>query len=67
MSLPLKDLQHLTAAEGYIELGMYEEADAELQETSPLCHELPVIRTMEICVCVGLGRVRLVGDGGDDE
>ena len=31
----LNDLRHLRAAEGYAELGMYAEADAEIQKVTP--------------------------------
>ena len=54
MSLSMHDLHCLTAAEGYIELGMYEEALEELQQTSELCQQLAVVRTLELCVCAGL-------------
>ena len=33
----LNDLRCLRAAEGYAELGMYEEADAEIGKLSPRC------------------------------
>jgi hypothetical protein len=33
----LNDLRCLRAAEGYAELGMYDEADAEIQKLSPNC------------------------------
>ncbi len=54
ISLPLDDIKCLVAAEGYVELGMYEEALGELQQTSRSCQDLPVVRTLELCVCAGL-------------
>lgn len=54
MSLPLDDLRHLMAAEGYVELGMYEEADTELEEMSPLCRHLAQVLTLKLCVYAGL-------------
>ena len=33
----LNDLRCLRAAEGYAELGMYDEADAEIEKLSPTC------------------------------
>jgi hypothetical protein len=33
----LNDLRHLRAAEGYAELGMYAEADDEIEKLNPTC------------------------------
>ena len=33
----LNDLRCLRAAEGYVELGMYDEADAEIAKVNPTC------------------------------
>lgn len=33
----LNDLRCLQAAEGYVELGMYDEADAEIAKVNPTC------------------------------
>jgi hypothetical protein len=57
-SLPINDLRCLAAAEGYVELGMYEEALIELQDASAQCHELPLVQTLELCVCAGLTQQR---------
>ena len=42
-SMPLEgpDQLHLRAAAGYIELGLFEEANAELEEIDPFCRHLP--------------------------
>jgi hypothetical protein len=60
ISLPLDDIKCLVAAEGYVELDMYEEALAELQQTSPLCRQLPLVRNLEFCVCAGLKQRQLI-------
>jgi hypothetical protein len=44
----LNDLRCLRAAEGYAELGMYEEADAEIKKLSPTC------RLFRLFVCANL-------------
>jgi len=44
-SMPLEghDQLHLRAACGYIELEMFEEANAELEEIDPFCRHLPEV------------------------
>ena len=44
----LNDLRCLEAAEGYIELGMYDEADAEIAKVNPTC------RIFRLFVCAQL-------------
>jgi len=44
----LNDLRCLEAAEGYIELGMYDEADAEIAKVNPTC------RIFRLFVCAKL-------------
>ena len=34
---------HLTAAEGFIQLGMYPDADAALDDIDPFCRHLPEV------------------------
>jgi len=43
MPLEKPDQQRLQSAHGYIELGMFEEANAELEEIDPLCRHLPEV------------------------
>lgn len=43
MPLESSDLQHLNAAEGFLTLGMYEDANAELERIEPLCRVLPEV------------------------
>ena len=44
----VNDLRCLQAAEGYIELGMYDEADAEIAKVNPTC------RIFRLFVCAQL-------------
>jgi len=44
----LNDLRCLEAAEGYIQLGMYDEADAEIAKVNPIC------RIFRLFVCAQL-------------
>ena len=43
MSLDAPDELHLRAAGDYIELGMFDEAQAELEEIDPFCRLLPEV------------------------
>jgi len=43
MPLEGHDQLHLRAACGYIELEMFEEANAELEEIDPFCRHLPEV------------------------
>jgi predicted Zn-dependent protease len=56
ISLSLDDFRHVTAAEGYIELEMYTEADAELEQVDPLCQVLSPVLALKLCVYAGLGK-----------
>jgi tetratricopeptide (TPR) repeat protein len=48
MPLVKSDQQHLRCACGYIELGMFEEAQAELEEIDPFCRHLPEVLASRI-------------------
>jgi predicted Zn-dependent protease len=52
-SLRLDDLRHMKAAEGYIELGMYRDADHELELIDPLCRASSQVLTLQLCVYAG--------------
>ncbi len=41
--MPLEEpaQRHLRSAHGYIDLGLFEEANAELEEIDPFCRHLP--------------------------
>jgi tetratricopeptide (TPR) repeat protein len=54
MPLELPDRQHLKAAHGYIELGMFEDANAELEEIDPYCRALPEVLNARLGVYHGL-------------
>lgn len=48
MPLEQPDQQHLRSAHGYVELGMFEEANAELEEIDPFCRALPEVLATRI-------------------
>lgn len=54
------DLRRLTAAEGYIELGMYEDANAELEEIDPSCPAVSRVLTLRLCIFAGLDEWELL-------
>jgi len=54
MPLEKPDQQHLRAAHGYIQLGMFEEANAELEEIDPFCRHLPEVLTARVAIYYGL-------------
>jgi len=43
MPLESPDQLHLRVTAGYIELGMFEDANAELEEIDPFCRHLPQV------------------------
>src|SRR5881628_1014021 len=49
-----KHARHLLAAEGYIDLELYEEANAELQALDPACFALEETLVLQLCVHAGL-------------
>jgi hypothetical protein len=48
MPLAEEEQKHLTAAEGYLELGMFIEANDELELIDPYCRHLPMIDDMRL-------------------
>jgi hypothetical protein len=54
MPLETPDRQHLQAAHGYIELEMFEEANAELEEIEPFCRHLPEVLVARLAIYHGL-------------
>jgi len=48
MSLDTPDERHLRAACDYIELGMFDEAQAELEKIDPFCRHLPEVLSARI-------------------
>jgi hypothetical protein len=50
MPLEKLDRQHLRSAQGYIELGMFQQANAELEEIDPFCRDLPEVLTARLVI-----------------
>ncbi len=48
MLLEPPDQQRLAAAEGYLALGMCEDANSELEEIDPFCRRLPEVLTLRL-------------------
>ena len=51
---------HLRAAHGYIELGMFEEANAELEQINPFCRHLPEVLVARLAIYHGLKKWKLL-------
>ena len=60
MPLEGPDQLHLRAAHGYIELGMFEEANAELEEIDPFCRHLPEVLVARLAIYHGLKKWELL-------
>ena len=58
MPLEREDQKHLLAAQGYVELGMFLEADAELEEIDPGVRHLPEVLEVRIRIYQGLEKWR---------
>ena len=56
VSVSVEDARRLNAAEGYIELGMYEEADSELGQIDSLFRTASQVLALKFCVYAGLGK-----------
>jgi predicted Zn-dependent protease len=54
--LQLDDFRHLRAAEGYIELAMYGDADAELEQIDPFCPAESHVLALRLCIYAGLAK-----------
>lgn len=54
--MPLKepDQRRVRSAHGYIELGMCEEANAQLEEIDPFCRSAPEVLTARVAIYQGL-------------
>lgn len=59
-SVGVDDLRHLTAAEGYIELGMLEEADVELEKVDADCSAFSHVLALKLCIYAGLAEWKLM-------
>jgi tetratricopeptide (TPR) repeat protein len=60
MALESPDQLRLCAAYGYIELEMFEEANAELEETDPFCRHLPEVLVARLAIYHGLKKWELL-------
>ena len=60
MPLEGPDQLHLRAAHGYIELGMFEDANAELEEIDPFCRHLPEVLLARLAIYHGLEKWELL-------
>jgi hypothetical protein len=61
VALELADLRRLRAVEGYIELGMYDDANIELAQIDPACPAVSRILALKLCIYAGLSKWRLMG------
>jgi hypothetical protein len=60
MPLEPPDQQHWQAAVGYVELGMFAEADSELDKIDPFCRPLPEVLAVRLAIYRGLGKWELM-------
>src|SRR5262245_22534046 len=60
MPLEPPDQQYWQAAVGYVELGMFAEADSELDKIDPFCRALPEILAVRLAICRGLKKWELM-------
>ena len=56
MPLEASDQQHLKAGLGCAELGMFEEANAELEEIDPLCRHCPEVLKVRVAIYQRVGK-----------
>ena len=56
MPLDSSDQRHLTAAEGFSALGMYEDANSELESIDALCRTLPEVLVVRLSIYQGTQR-----------
>jgi tetratricopeptide (TPR) repeat protein len=48
------DVRRLRAVEGYIELGIYDEADREIEQIDPDCPAVSRVLALKLCIYAGL-------------
>lgn len=60
MPLEPPDQQHLQAAHGYVELGMFLEANEELENIDPYCRALPEVLNARLAIYQGLQKWELM-------
>jgi hypothetical protein len=54
MALEPPEQQHWQAAVGYVELGMFADADSELDKIDPFCRALPEVLAVRLAIYRGL-------------
>ena len=62
MTMPLveNDLKHLTAAQGYVSLGMFDDAHSELEEIDPEVRHLPEVLEVRVLIYRALKKWELM-------
>jgi hypothetical protein len=60
----LTDLQYLKSADGYVELGMYLEAEDELAKIDPYCLNDPRVLSVRLAIYAGLQKWHLIREAG---
>ena len=60
MPLEPEEQQHVTAAQGYVELGMYLDADAELDRIDPDVRHLPEVLAVRVQIYDALEKWELM-------
>jgi tetratricopeptide (TPR) repeat protein len=60
MPLESTELQHLRSACGYVELGMYLDADAEVETIDPFYRALPEVLAVRLIIYAGLQKWELM-------
>lgn len=60
MPLEPPDQQYRQAAVGYVELGMFADADSELDKIDPFCRALPEVLAARIAIYRGLEKWELM-------
>ena len=62
MPLADEELHHFTAAQGYAELGMWLDANAELEELDPFVRPMPeVLAVLTVIIELGAGLLLVIG------
>ena len=59
-SIEIDLLRHMQVAEGYIELGMYADAESELEQIEDANRDIPPVLTLQVCIYAGLEKWSLM-------
>jgi hypothetical protein len=60
MAIGDQDQAHLRSAHGYIELGLFDEANTALEEIDPFCRHLPEVLSTRVAIYHGLKQWELM-------